>query len=68
MGDVNYDSEDLLKYIIIDLNALAIIPRNPRREPTKGYQIKNSKVICEAGLEMHRKRKMRPKKKGILVE
>ena len=65
MGDANYDSEDLLKFIINDLNALAIIPHNPRREPT-GYQLKDGKVICEASLEMYRKGKMRPKKTGIL--
>jgi len=65
MGDAAYDSEDLLKFIINDLNALAIIPHNPRREPT-GYQIKDGKVICEASLEMYRKGKMRPKKTGIL--
>jgi transposase len=66
IGDANYDSEDLLKFIINDLNALAIIPHNPRNEQAKGYQIKEGKVICEAGLEMHRKGKMRPKKTGIL--
>ena len=65
MGDANYDSEDLLKFIINDLNALAIIPHNPRRE-SKGYQIKDGNVICEAGLQMHRRGKMRPKKTGIL--
>jgi transposase len=65
-GDANYDSEDLLKFIINDLNALAIIPHNPRREPTKGYQIKDGKVMCEASLKMHCRGKMRPKKTGIL--
>jgi len=65
-GDANYDSEDLLKFIINDLKALAIIPHNPRREQPKGYQIKGDKVICEAGLDMYRKGKMRPKKTGIL--
>lgn len=65
MGDANYDSEDLLKFIINDLKALAIIPHNPRRE-SKGYQIKDGKVICEASLEMRRKGKMRPKRTGIL--
>jgi hypothetical protein len=65
MGDANYDSEDLLKFIIKDLNAMAIIPHNPRREPT-GYQIKDGKVICEASIEMYRRGKMRPEKAGIL--
>jgi transposase len=66
MGDANYDSEDLLKFIINDLKALAIIPHNPRNEQAKGYQIKEGKVICEANLTMHRRGKMRPKKTGIL--
>jgi len=65
MGDAAYDSEDLLKFIINDLNALAIIPHNPRRE-SKGHQIKDGKVICEANLQMYRKGKMCPKKTGIL--
>jgi hypothetical protein len=65
-GDAGYDTEDLLKFIIHDLKAMAIIPHNPRKVQAKGYQIKDSKVICEAGLEMHRKGKMRPKRSGIL--
>jgi transposase len=66
MGDANYDSEDLLKFIINDLHAMAIIPHNPRNEQAKGYQIKEGKVICEANLTIHRRGKMRPKKTGIL--
>ena len=65
-GDANYDAEDLLKFIIRDLNAMAVIPHNPRNEQPKGYQIKGDKVICEAGLSMYRKGKMRPKNTGIL--
>jgi len=65
-GDANYDAENLLKYIIKELNALAIIPHNPRNEQFKGYQLKGGKVICEAGLAMYRKGKMRPKNTGIL--
>lgn len=65
-GDANFDVEDLLKFIIKELNAMAIIPHNPRNEQPKGYQIKGDKVICEAGLTMYRKGKMRPKNTGIL--
>jgi hypothetical protein len=65
-ADANYDFEDLLKFIINDLKAMAIIPHNPRRQQTKGYQVKDGNVICEASLEMYRKGKMRPKKTGIL--
>lgn len=65
-GDAGYDSEDLLKFIISDLKAAAIIPHNPRREQPKGWQTKGDKVICEAGIVMVRKGKMRPKKTDIL--
>jgi len=66
IGDANYDSEELLKFIINDLNALPIIPHNPRNEQVKGFHIKDGKVICEANLQMHCRGKMRPKKTGIL--
>jgi len=65
-GDANFDSEDFLKFIIRELKALAIITYNPRNEQPKGYQINGDKVICEAGLAMYRKGKMRPKNTGIL--
>jgi hypothetical protein len=66
LADANYDSEDLLKFIINDLNAQAIIPHNPGNKQCNGYQIKDDKVICEAGLTMYRKGKMRHNKTGIL--
>jgi len=65
-GDANFDSEDFLKFIIKELKALAVIPHNPRNEQFKGCQIKDDKVVCEAGLVMYRKGKMRPKNTGIL--
>jgi hypothetical protein len=66
MGDAQYDAEHFLKFVIKELKAMAIIPHNPRNEQPKGYQIKDDKVICEAGLTMYRKGKMRPKRAGIL--
>ena len=68
IGDANYDTEDLLNFIIKDLEAQAIIPRNPRNLPSKGYQIKGDKIICAAGLSMYRRGKMRPKRTGILYQ
>lgn len=65
-GDAEYDAEDFLKFIIKDLQAEAIIPHNPRNEQPKGYQIKGNRIICEGGLTMYRKGKMRPKRTGIL--
>lgn len=65
LADASYDAEDLLKFIINDLNAQAVIPHNPGNKQCNGYQIKEDKVICEAGLTMYRKGKMRHKKTGI---
>lgn len=65
-ADANYDAEDFLKFIIKELKAEAFIPHNPRNAQQKGYQIKGDKIICEAGLAMYRKGKMRPKRTGIL--
>ena len=65
-GDAQFDTEDILTFIINDLQAMAIIPHNPRNEQPKGYQIIGDNVICEAGLPMYRKGKMRPKRTGIL--
>ena len=66
IGDAAYDSESFLTFIVNDIKAQPIIPRNPRNTHPKGYQIKGNKVICEAGLSMYRKGKMRPKQTGIL--
>jgi len=64
-GDANYDVEALLQFIIKELKATPVIPQNPRNQKPQGYQIKGDKVICEAGLPMYRKGKMRPQS-GIL--
>lgn len=63
-GDANYDVEVLLKYIVEELKAIPVIPKNPRNQQLN-YQLKGDKVICEAGLPMYRKGKMRPRS-GIL--
>lgn len=65
-GDAQYDAETFLRFIISDLQAEAVIPHNPRHEQPKGYQIKDNRIICEGGLTMYRKGKMRPKQTGIL--
>jgi len=48
-----------------DLNAQAIIPRNPRGERTAPYSLKGNSVFCPAELPMHRRGKMTVKKAGI---
>lgn len=65
VGDANYDSEAFLDYIIHHLSASPVIPHNPRGE-SGDYAIRGNEVICQAGLAMYRKGKMRPKKTGIL--
>jgi len=66
IADANFDAEHFLRFIIKDLKAMPIIPRNPRNEQPKGYQIKGNTILCEAGLPMYRKGRMRPKRTGIL--
>jgi len=66
LADANYDAENLLRFIIHDLDAQAVIPHNPGNKQCAGYQIKDDKVICEAGLTMFRRGKMQHNKTGIL--
>lgn len=65
-ADANYDDEKILRLVVEDMQALPVIPQNPRRAAGENYTIKRGKVHCAAGLEMYRKGKMRPKKTGIL--
>ena len=64
-GDGVYDAENILCFIIDDLKAQAIIPRNPRGEKTASYSFKGNNVFCQADLPMRRKGKMTVKKAGI---
>ena len=64
-GDAVYDAENILCFIMEDLKALAIIPRNPRGDKTRPYSLKGNSVFCQANLPMHRKGKMSVKKAGI---
>jgi hypothetical protein len=69
VADANYDAEELLTFIIKELKAEAIIPKQPRNEKQSvTYQINNGKIICDAGLIMYRRGKMRPKRTGILYQ
>jgi hypothetical protein len=64
-GDAIYDAEKILCFIIRDLNAKAVIPRNPRNEQRTPFTLKGNEVYCQANLSMHRKGKMTVKKTGI---
>jgi hypothetical protein len=60
-GDANYDFEELLKYIIKQMKAEAIIPRNPGNTQNTPYTVKKGKIYCQAELLMYRKGKMNVK-------
>jgi hypothetical protein len=65
-GDAVYDSEDILCFIIKDLKAQAVIPRNPRGESTTpSYTLKGKDVYCQADLPMYRKGKSTHSRTGI---
>jgi len=64
-GDAYYDSEKILCFIIEDLKAQAIIPRNPRTEQGTAYTRKGDDIYCQADLPLYRKGKMTIKRTGI---
>jgi hypothetical protein len=64
-GDAIYDTEKILRFIINDLKARAVILRNPRNERATPYTIRGDDVYCEAHLPMYRKGKMTVKKTGV---
>lgn len=63
-GDSLYDSEKILRFIIQDLKAQAVIPRNLRTEKST-HTFKGTDLYCQADLPMRRKGKMTVKKAGI---
>lgn len=60
-GDANYDIEEILEYIIEQMNAEVMIPKNPRNTHNTPYTIKKDEVYCQADLPMRRKGKMTTK-------
>jgi len=59
LGDAIYDTENILQFIVKELKAKPIIPRNPRWEQKKeGFRVQKSKVFCPADIVMYRKGKM----------
>lgn len=56
-GDGLYDVESILCFIIKDLRAQAVIPRNPRSNQDPSYTLKGNDVYCQADLPMYRKGK-----------
>lgn len=64
-GDGIYDTERILRFIIKDLKAKAVIPRNIRASSNTAYTFKKDGVYCQADLLMYRKGMMTEKKTGI---
>lgn len=64
-GDAYYDSEKILRLIIEELNAQAIIPRNPRSKQCSAYSRKGDDLYCQANLPLYRKGKMTIKRSGV---
>jgi hypothetical protein len=60
-GDANYDVEEILTYIIEQMKAEAMIPRNPRNTQNTPYTTKKGRVYCQAALSMYRKGTMTTK-------
>jgi len=61
VGDANYDVEEILHYIIEEMKAEAMIPRNPRNTHNSPYTVRKGQIYCQADLPMHRKGKMTTK-------
>jgi len=60
-GDASYDVEAILRYIIEEMKAEAMIPKNPRNMQNTAYTVKRDALFCQADLPMHRKGKMTTK-------
>jgi len=64
-GDAIYDTENILRFVVEDLQARPIIPHNPRAKQGISYRLVGSDVHCQADLPMCRKGKMTAKRTGI---
>lgn len=60
-ADANFDVEEILKYIIEEMKAEAMIPRNLRNTQNTPYTVKRDELYCQADLPMNRKGKMTAK-------
>lgn len=58
-ADANYDSEEILSYIYHEINAMPVVPRNPRgHHQREDFIVHKDIIICPANLTMHRRGKM----------
>ncbi len=58
VADASYDVEDVLKFIIQQMKAEAMIPRNVRNTQNTVHTVKKDKIYCQAELPMYRRGKM----------
>jgi len=60
-GDANFDCEDILSYIALEMKAQPVIPLNPRGKRDDSFRLRKDAVLCPADLPMHRKGRMNSK-------
>lgn len=65
-GDANYDCEDILSYIALEMKAHPVIPINPRGKQDASFRLQKDAVLCPADLPMHRKGRMTSKGRTYL--
>ena len=64
-ADAQFDSEDVLEFILNTLKAAPVIPVNPGRAQPITHTVRKGKVYCSAELEMVHRGKMTLKSTGI---
>lgn len=64
-ADAEFDSEDILEFILNTLKAAPVIPHNPRREQPITHTVRKGNIYCLAGLKMVHRGKMTVNSTGI---
>ena len=64
-ADAEYDSEDILQFIVQQMQARAVVPKNPRGQQNTHHTIRGEQVYCAADLPMAHRGKMTDTKSGI---
>ncbi len=64
-ADAEYDAEDFLKFTIQELQAQAVVPKNPRNQQQTEHTIRGEELYCAAELPMAHRGRMTEKKSGI---
>lgn len=64
-ADAEYDSEDILAFIVNELNAEAVVPKNPRSKQLVEHTLRGRHVYCAANLPMSHRGKMTDRKTSI---